>query len=185
MEQHHPADEVEPQEHGQGESHVHRHPLYKRQMKVVIIMNTVLRNTAINNSQTTEGGVQHLRADLAAVVAELGGPQEVEPARDGVHGTHQQLHSCRPLHFRSGHQVLVIAPTTFKSFAFSRAVNTYLHHPLPGHRYPPVVRTVVNHEELDLQHVVSHNEHQQHHGGDGDQGLQPSGHQVLLQCSAL
>ena len=27
VEQHHPADEVEPQEHRQGESNVHRHPL--------------------------------------------------------------------------------------------------------------------------------------------------------------
>ena len=82
VQEHHPAYEIEPQEHGQAKGHIHRHPL---------------------------------RANLSTMVGQLGGPEEVKPPWDGVDGTHEKLHSN-------------------------------LHHPLPCHGYPPVIRTVINHE---------------------------------------
>lgn len=84
VQQHDAADEVETEEHGQGEGHVVRHPL---------------------------------GPDLATLVGQLRGPQEVVLARDGVDGTDDQLHG-------------------------------YLSYPLPRHRYPPVVRAVVDHKQL-------------------------------------
>ena len=84
MKQHHSTNEVEPQEHGQAQGHVHGHPLGPY---------------------------------LPPVVGQLGGPEEVEPAGDGVDGTDEELHA-------------------------------YLHHPLPRHGYPPVISTIIDHEQL-------------------------------------
>jgi len=84
VQQHHPADEVEPEEHRQRESDVVRHPL---------------------------------GADIAVLVRQLGRPQEVVFARDWVDRADRQLHRD-------------------------------LRDPLPGHRDPPVVRAVIDHEQL-------------------------------------
>lgn len=87
MQQHHPADEVEPKEHRQREGHVVRHPL---------------------------------GADVAVFVRQLGRPQEVVLARNRVD--------------RADHQL-----------------QRDLRDPLPGHRDPPVVRAVIDHEQLSGQ----------------------------------
>jgi hypothetical protein len=84
VQQHHPADEVEPEEHRQREGDVVRHPR---------------------------------GAHVAVLVRQLGGPQEVVLAWDRVDRADQQLHRD-------------------------------LRDPLPGHRDPPVVRAVIDHEQL-------------------------------------
>lgn len=84
MKEHHPTDEVQPQEHRQREGDVDGHPL---------------------------------RALHPAVIGELGGPEEEVLARDGMDGTDDQLHH-------------------------------YPRYPLPRHCYSPVIRAVVNHEQL-------------------------------------
>lgn len=84
VQQHHPTDEVEPEEHRQRESHVVRHPL---------------------------------GADVAVFVRQLGRPQEVVLARNRVDRANHQLQRD-------------------------------LRDPLPGHRDPPVVRAVIDHEQL-------------------------------------
>lgn len=84
MQQHHSADEVQAEEHGQRKGYVVRNPL---------------------------------AANVPALVGQLGGPQEVVLARYGVHGTDDQLHGD-------------------------------LRDPLPSHGDSPVVRAIVDHEQL-------------------------------------
>lgn len=84
VQQHHPADEVEPEEHRQREGDVVWYPL---------------------------------GADVAVLVRQFRSPQEVVLARDRVERADQQL------------------PRD-------------LHDTLPGHRDPPVVRAVIDHEQL-------------------------------------
>lgn len=84
VQQHHPADEVQPEEHGQRQWHVVRHPP---------------------------------RFQFSVLVGQFGLPLEVVLARYRVDGADHQLH-------RDGGN------------------------PLPRHRDPPVVRAVVDHEQL-------------------------------------
>lgn len=84
VQQHHPADEVQPEEHRQGQRHVVRHPA---------------------------------RLQFAVLVGQFGLPLEVILARDRVDRADHQLH-------RDGGD------------------------PLPRHRDSPVVRAVVDHEQL-------------------------------------
>lgn len=86
VQQHHTTDEVEPEEHGQREGDVVRHPL---------------------------------GADVAVLVCQLGRPQEVVLAWNRVNRADRQLHRD-------------------------------LRDPLPGHRDPPVVRAVIDHEQLSF-----------------------------------
>lgn len=84
VKQHNSADEVEAQEHGQGECHVVGHPF---------------------------------RTYITALVGQLRSPQEIILARNRVHGTNTQLQAD-------------------------------LTNPLPRHGDSPVVRAVVDHEQL-------------------------------------
>lgn len=85
VEEHHPADEVESEEHREGESNIVRHPLPPH---------------------------------LASFVGQLGRPEEVVLPGYGVDRADGQLRSD-------------------------------LGYPLPGHRYPPVVCTVIDHKQLE------------------------------------